>query len=174
MRTFLLFLILIFSLLLYKYSENNEISYNAKFTGIAPEVSFYYEKFLLLTQLPKNSNLSIGILPLSDNHSGVCLTTLDGDKEILLDEAYWKLSNDLMKEMLLAHELGHCICDRDHTSYTELGFIKKNFYRIISEKINGFLYDGCPDSLMHFSDFPEFCYVKHFMYYWTEMFEGCR
>jgi hypothetical protein len=174
MRFALLILILICSLLIFKYNKDDGLVYNAKFTGIASEVSIYYEKFLLLTQISQPINLSIGILPLSGNNSGVCLITLEGNREILLDEDYWNLSSDLNKEMLIAHELGHCLCNRDHTSYEDLGFFKKNFYRLISEKINGFLYDGCPDSLMHYSDFSEFCYVKHFMYYWTEMFDKCR
>lgn len=169
----ILFIFLIFSI--YKiYSKNKEIIlYEKKFSSIDPEFFYFYNKFFLLTGAKQDPSLTMGFHSLSENYNGVCLTTLDNKKEIIIDPNYWQISSDLMKEMLLAHELGHCLCDRDHTSYEDLKWYDGLLYRLISEKINGFLYDGCPDSLMHYSDFSEFCYVKHFMYYWTEMYDYC-
>lgn len=157
------------------FSENKEIIlYEKKFNSIDPEFKYFYDKFFILTNAEPINNLTMGFSPLGNEYSGVCFTTLDNKKEIVVDPFYWQASSELMKEMLIAHELGHCVCNRDHTSYEDLEWYNLFFYRIISEKINGFLYDGCPDSLMHFSDFPEFCYMKHFMYYWSEMHDSCK
>jgi len=157
------------------YSENKDIIlYNKKFSNVDSEFLYFNNKFFLLTNAKSIDNLTMGFYPLGEDYNGVCFTTPDNKKEIVIDPNYWQVSSDLMKEMLIAHELGHCVCNREHTSYEDLKWYDHFFSRILSEKINGFLYDGCPDSLMHYSDFPEFCYIKHFMYYWTEMFDACK
>jgi len=45
---------------------------------------------------------------------GQCKSYSDGSKEIVLDEPYWNRANDLEREYLVFHELGHCILEKDH------------------------------------------------------------
>jgi hypothetical protein len=144
------------------------------FSGIDDAVLKYYNKFLAINDFKNLEKLTIGFLPLGNKYNGFCFTFKDGFKEVILDSEYWKISFELEKEMLIAHELGHCLCNRDHTSEEDIKWYNEIFYRAISEKINGFLYDGCPDSLMHYSDFSENCYLKHYIYYWNEMQDNCK
>lgn len=45
---------------------------------------------------------------------GTCTSYTDGSQVINVDERYWDRADDLDKEYLVFHELGHCILDRDH------------------------------------------------------------
>lgn len=143
------------------------------FSGINEKVIPFYDKFLKEIEIIDSFKLAIGFDKLDEGFSGFCYSFSDGRKKIVLDSPYWEISSEIVKEMLIAHELGHCLCNRDHTSFEDLKWYSVTFYRIISEKINGFLYDGCPDSFMHYSEFSENCYLKHYHYYWQEMRDNC-
>lgn len=45
---------------------------------------------------------------------GQCQTYVDGNKAVVIEEAYWNRASYLQKEFLVFHELGHCILGRDH------------------------------------------------------------
>lgn len=51
-------------------------------------------------------------------------------RHILLDIEYWNESDDLDRESLIYHELGHCILNREHNDfvivYTDGRVIKKS------------------------------------------------
>ena len=51
---------------------------------------------------------------LKNNYVGVCISYIDGRKEIEIDSAFWNEAEDLIKEELIFHELGHCILNRGH------------------------------------------------------------
>lgn len=46
---------------------------------------------------------------------GQCAKLTDGSKEVRIDLDYWNKSNELEREFLIFHELGHCILNRSHT-----------------------------------------------------------
>ncbi len=48
------------------------------------------------------------------NIVGQCYSYSDNSKEIIIDENYWRDLNDMDKEYIMLHELGHCVLDRDH------------------------------------------------------------
>ncbi len=45
---------------------------------------------------------------------GQCISYSDGSKEIVIDERSWERLDDLEKEYVVFHELGHCVLDRSH------------------------------------------------------------
>ena len=51
---------------------------------------------------------------LEDDIAGQCATYNDGAREIRIDRAYWSRASLTEKEMLVFHELGHCVLGRGH------------------------------------------------------------
>ena len=49
------------------------------------------------------------------NVAGMCsYSSRRSEKEIVLDEDFWRRSNTTYKEYIVFHELGHCVLQRDH------------------------------------------------------------
>lgn len=85
--------------------------------------------------------------------TGICYRTKFklGISTIKIDSYYWEKATDNEKEMLIWHELGHCVLNKDHN--------------------NSIGNRGCPISIMYFSGFPEFCYVNYKRHYIKELFQ---
>lgn len=49
-----------------------------------------------------------------DGVAGTCTYGSHQPGHIVIDETFWRQSNDLWKEMIVFHELGHCVLHRDH------------------------------------------------------------
>ncbi len=49
-----------------------------------------------------------------DNVAGLCSYGYASPGNITIDQAFWNRSNNLSREMILFHELGHCFLKRDH------------------------------------------------------------
>lgn len=60
---------------------------------------------------------------------GQCTTYSDGRRDIEIDKEFWDQSDDLAREELIYHELGHCAMGLGHD--------------------NSSLPDGCPKSIMN-------------------------
>ena len=45
---------------------------------------------------------------------GQCKSYSNGSKEVVIDNFYWSQADDLEREYLVFHELGHCILGREH------------------------------------------------------------
>lgn len=105
---------------------------------------------------------------------GQCYWVTFFKREIDIDPYYWQSSSELEKQSLIDHEMGHCVCHRLHSPTTQREWYDKalEFLGIIRKE--GFLYDGCPDSLMHFGNIPEKCLIQHKTYYDTEMKYFCN
>lgn len=73
-------------------------------------------------------------------------------REILISREYWERSNDMSREMLVFHELGHCILLRDHRDDND-GW-------------------GHPNSLMRWKMFDSWIYEANREYYIEELFLG--
>lgn len=50
----------------------------------------------------------------SDSDAGHCSKSDNETPRIDLNENYWKFATDQQKEILLFHELGHCLLNREH------------------------------------------------------------
>ena len=54
----------------------------------------------------------------SSNVVGSCVRRQDNDREINVSRDYWNLADDLQKEYVIFHELGHCYLHREHLENT--------------------------------------------------------
>ena len=72
---------------------------------------------------------------------------------VVVDKGHWDNLSLLDRELLVFHELGHCVLDADHREGTRS--------------------NGCPDSIMTAGDlrheFKDHCYPQDFEYYWDEL-----
>lgn len=73
-------------------------------------------------------------------------------REIQINQKYWENSSDIEHEMLITHELGHCVLNEDH----------RNFSIIMDE-------ERIPGSLMNEYLINPYFYIKYKDYYIKEM-----
>lgn len=89
---------------------------------------------------------------MQDEWAAACFVYNDGFREIKVNPYWWYKFNYEQQEMLIFHELGHCIFDREHDNST-----------------NG----KCPTSIMRSYMFTVYeaneCYVPIKDYYWKEL-----
>ena len=45
---------------------------------------------------------------------GVCVRSDDEPNRVAVDEDVWRVASDELKELIVFHELGHCVLDREH------------------------------------------------------------
>jgi hypothetical protein len=96
-------------------------------TNVPDDVSGYVDSFIREAELRDydfshaRRGLTIEFTNLPDNKAGSSKSTFFGS-HIKLDPLIWKQMNGRQKEMLVFHELGHCVLGRQHRSETlELG-----------------------------------------------------
>ena len=51
---------------------------------------------------------------------GQCIHTEKEPNTIVVDKFYWDQANDLEREFLIFHELGHCALNRDHLDQSDI------------------------------------------------------
>lgn len=76
-----------------------------------------FEKYSLMVEPEhptKITNLEIKYAKLAAPHIGMCSVTVSRGPLIELDPDYWAKATDTQKEVVLMHELAHCILRRDH------------------------------------------------------------
>lgn len=117
----------------------------------------YYDQFMAeagshRVAIPdwRNNNLNVVIQGITDpDVAGTCDISA-GSYEVTLDSDYWALADDDEKTMLVFHELGHCLLDRDHR--TDLNS------------------DGMPVSIMNPYLFDSVYFHDHYASYVNELF----
>lgn len=89
---------------------------------------------------------------LDGNVIGVCRSKTSY-REIAVDPEYWDDAKELDRELLVFHELGHCVLDQ---------LVHRN----------STLSDGCSGSIMDEYHIGAYCYDKHYDYYIEELGDG--
>lgn len=79
-------------------------------------------------------------------------------KSIKIDRQYWEESSEYGKEILLFHELGHCVLNRDH--FTDVLTIRKN-HTIHASIMNPYIID-------------ERDYIENRTFYLIELFKSFK
>lgn len=85
--------------------------------SIEPDFEGYYLRFISeaeARQVTFEYEPSISFAKLAEGKSGKCTETFWGKKKVLIDPYQWRLLNENEKQFLIAHELGHCLLDREH------------------------------------------------------------
>lgn len=91
-------------------------------TYIAPELQTYFDSFKAEGN-SRNVAIDYSLLNIHADFSdleegnvvGKCVTYADDVKKLIIDQSYWDKSSSLQRELLIFHELGHCILHRGHT-----------------------------------------------------------
>jgi len=102
--------------------ENEEVApVPVKFPGVDPELKVYFQRFedeAAKRGLPVNltaSAITGAILEINDKHVlGRCSFPRAQPNRVTIDQSFWKLGNDLFREFVVFHELGHCYLFRPH------------------------------------------------------------
>jgi hypothetical protein len=154
---------------------------NQDFNGVHPDLAPYLADFLELVGPDYNdsalSGLSMAIKPLNEGDVvGLCKRfTVNGGAEILVDSTFWDLNTQEKKEVLIFHELGHCLCWLGHEHFE--GDYSKGENAPKDKKARhkkGFLEDGCPVTVMHPNVMPTSCYERHKEHYRWELRLRCQ
>ncbi|HUV84453.1 MAG TPA: putative metallopeptidase [Methanosarcinales archaeon] len=104
----------------------------------------------LIVEYGNTADVGQGLLNLLDVTIGVCYSGSDTPR-IVIDKSYWADATDTQKEVLMFHELGHCILGRGHDTRLDNGKV--------------------PVSVMYPTIFT-FWYTKKRKYYLDELFLG--
>lgn len=88
---------------------------------IAPELQPYFDLFEAEAALRdqeynlEEENLEGYLLRISeDDVIGTCSFNTDRPRRVTIDVLFWRRASDFEREMVVFHELGHCILGRDH------------------------------------------------------------
>lgn len=87
---------------------------------VDPELAIYFEMFAAEAQIRGYSidweaeAISARITDIEEDAVGQCLTFTNNSRQINIDRTYWKRSDDMDREFLIFHELGHCLLGRPH------------------------------------------------------------
>ena len=88
---------------------------------VEEEISVYFEKFEAAAA-ERGHEIDLKAIHIEGYFSdieangvvGQCKTYSDGTHDIVIEKTYWNRKNDLEKEYLIFHELGHCVLNREH------------------------------------------------------------
>ena len=103
-----------------------------RFKDQIPEVDYYVDIFKDIAEI-ESIDVGFGFVSESEmeGKAGLCIKHNNMGKryaEIWLNLDEWEYYNDLQREWLVLHELGHCVLNKDHNDRK--------------------LSDGCPESIM--------------------------
>jgi hypothetical protein len=131
--------------------------------GTAKNVSYETEEFRKYAELFEKysrdiepdspteiTELTIRFAKLSSPRVGLCSLWVGLPPLIEIDRAYWAKASDTEKEVVMLHELGHCVLKRDHIS-----------------TVNA---DGEPVSIMYPNNSVARVYLEAKRYYLFELF----
>jgi hypothetical protein len=139
---------------------------------------------------------SRGIVKIDDMQDStyvlVSITDKDGENAIIgycynigaflpyrieFDQKSWDASSELGRWGLAYHELGHCVCGREHTIEHGSDDFMNTMIKWgipISAKHRERFADGCPNSLMNYYLPDDMCLAFHHDEYVRELFSRCK
>lgn len=84
--------------------------------GVDPAFAPYVNEYLTYKGSGLNYDIPIQFADLTGNTVGVCTRWSSGHRQIQIDRDYWdNYLDEGEKREVIAHELGHCDLNRDHT-----------------------------------------------------------
>ena len=91
----------------------------------APDIETYFQRFINEgnargENIPQSLN---GIEAEFDEFTepgiiGLCTRVSNGTNRVVIDQTFWDNADDLQKERIVFHELGHCYLNRNHKNGT--------------------------------------------------------
>lgn len=162
-----------------------------EFVGIDDQIKKYYDEYILLSKryhVVFSKRPTIGLKKITDKATifGTAVIAQcrrsEEFQEISVDTKFWDKSDEKERRMTIFHELGHCMCGRDH-DYAEGKFYQEKIVEQIIDYIwqrasfqvpEGYYNDYCPKSLMHPIIPDDSCLRKHYNGYLKELFTLCK
>lgn len=137
-----------------------------KFDNFETTLRSYQISFFKDMDIKPNNyiHLSAGFSKLDSPIIGQCTTFGLARNEITVDPINWERYGPLEKTALMYHELGHCLCDLDHTYMVNYKY-QENVYTG-----EGFYPDLCSKSLMA----PEIQDTRCLMAHWDSYIEELK
>lgn len=114
------------------------------------EFNEYISRFTKQTELHIDVPINFSNL---EGYVGACITYSDNRKEIEIDQEFWQRAEDLAREQLIFHELGHCVLNRDHDDTLV--------------RVDGFFYQ-IPNSIMYPYIFGSYSFYEEFHQHYME------
>jgi len=173
MRTVILILITFF------HSACVVLSIDKQHPDIHPELRPYVEEIVMMSKgriRPIHlQGLTMGFKKFDSNDNVIGLYKLTS-YEIDINIDWWINTPSQTKRFeLIAHEIGHAVLKRGHTSGTGYesigGWLERTCFYFGFCKTTPSLEDGCPASLMHPYSIDEQCLDRHLSHYIEELFE---
>jgi len=156
-----------------KYTDTSLLPANYKTED--PEILPFYDSFISYANfynypLPGTKiYLALDDLEASDSHiKGKCIETSEGNA-VVIDRSYWNTLSDTSKEILVFHELGHCLLNRTHRTLYFQG-TNKTYDQGMIPSWEYSTHPNWPMSLMHRSLIGENKYNQERDYYLSELF----
>jgi hypothetical protein len=120
--------------------------------------------------------LSMQFANLEGSTIGVCYWQRPWEPYIRveIDRAYWHTEDVFHQWSLIFHELGHCLCNREHTLNPRSWVVQWLDSLNIRHQRHWTFPDGCPRSVMNPTDFSSECVAQHQEEYIREIFSGCQ
>jgi len=163
------------------------LSFTANAELIDPELKPYVESFIDNSQgkvSPEDlDGMSIKFVDYKDNGKSsetlftvaTCYLRPWRTNYITVNRWWWAKNTGPMwninKEVIIWHELGHCVLDREHTTsdYDNPWYEKLFKFLGLQDKEKS-LSDGCPTSIMYPYVLPTSCLIEHEPYYIKELY----
>lgn len=121
---------------------------------LAAGPEFYAELYFRITDAAPVPRIDFAFADLSylatpsERYVGLC-DDAAGTPLVTLDPEYWAESDEIQREILVLHELGHCVGDIEHDSQRWP--------------------DNCPVSIMFPKVLTSDCYRRHKFEYWRDL-----
>lgn len=113
--------------------------------------------------------------PKSDERTiGLCWWLPLGPNRVEIDKLFWEYGSSVSKKALIYHELGHCVCNRDHVPPNSAKWLTDFLDSLQIRHVRAVeLPDGCPKSLMNPVMPDDACLQRHWGLYKDELFKTC-
>lgn len=87
-------------------------------SGVDPILAPYVNEYVAYKGRGLNYDIPIQFAELNGNTVGVCTRWSTGERQIQIDKEYWdNWLDEGERREVIAHELGHCDLNRDHTPH---------------------------------------------------------
>ena len=118
-----------------------------------PAIAPYFQRFENEAQIYGHSEKTSQVVAYFNHKRGKAVAYCDTASRptIVITEEYWTKADDIERELVVFHELGHCVLGRHH--------------------LNAQFSDGRPVSIMNYKNVSEKQFLENKDYYLRELFQ---
>lgn len=106
--------------LIKKHLVKHKVGVSRQYSTTDPTFASYVTQFEQAFTGIHKSTMKISNIPINfgtpneEEFEGVCHLYSNGDKEIIIRKDWWDRVSEEARQLMIFHELGHCVLDRDH------------------------------------------------------------